>query len=167
MATKAATEYIDADLDDYAIAYDLAHQVFATGGHDLPKPAATSCPRWRTSSPQRAREAKGPPEALVQPPDIREATNLPDHIVKRHMREIEDLEYVPVQRAPRAVRSATSWPPPSIVPATSTASSRPKRSGKSGTSGTKVERGRCSSFELAYEELNSKWDSGTGKHEGL
>jgi hypothetical protein len=31
---------------------------------------------------------------------IREATKLPDHIIKRHMREIEDLEYVVVQRAP-------------------------------------------------------------------
>jgi hypothetical protein len=31
---------------------------------------------------------------------VREATKLPDHIIKRHMREIEDLEYVVVQRAP-------------------------------------------------------------------
>jgi hypothetical protein len=31
---------------------------------------------------------------------VRESTKLPDHIIKRHMREIEDLEYVQVQRAP-------------------------------------------------------------------
>ena len=32
---------------------------------------------------------------------IREATKLPDHLIKRHMREIEDLEYLTVQRAPQ------------------------------------------------------------------
>ncbi len=32
---------------------------------------------------------------------IREATKLPDHLIKRHMREVEDLEYVSVQRAPQ------------------------------------------------------------------
>ena len=31
--------------------------------------------------------------------DIREQTKLPDHIVKRHMRQLEELEYVQVQRA--------------------------------------------------------------------
>jgi len=31
---------------------------------------------------------------------IREATKHPDHLIKRLMREIEDLEYVQVQRAP-------------------------------------------------------------------
>jgi len=32
---------------------------------------------------------------------IREAVKLPDHLIKAHMRQIEDLEYVHVQRAPQ------------------------------------------------------------------
>lgn len=32
---------------------------------------------------------------------MREALRLPDHLAKRHMREIEELEYVTVQRAPQ------------------------------------------------------------------
>ena len=33
--------------------------------------------------------------------DVREFTRLPDHLLKKHMRAIEDLEYVSVTRAPQ------------------------------------------------------------------
>ena len=31
--------------------------------------------------------------------DVRDEVKLPDHMIKRHMRQIEDLEYVEVRRA--------------------------------------------------------------------
>jgi DNA primase catalytic core len=93
--------YIEASLDDYAIAYDLAHQVFADSAHDLPKPARDFLAQVEGIVETVAKKAKaGIGETWFTRRMIREATKLPDHIIKRHMREIEDLEYVVVQRAP-------------------------------------------------------------------
>jgi len=94
--------YIEASLDDYAIAYDLAHQVFADSAHDLPKPARDFLAQVKGIVDTVAKKAKaGIGETWFTRRMIREATKLPDHIIKRHMREIEDLEYVVVQRAPQ------------------------------------------------------------------
>jgi hypothetical protein len=94
-------EYIEASLADYAIAYDLAHQVFADSAHDLPKPARDLLAQVEGIVETVAKKAKaGIGETWFTRRMIREATKLPDHIIKRHMREIEDLEYVQVQRAP-------------------------------------------------------------------
>jgi hypothetical protein len=95
-------EYIEASLEDYAIAYDLAHQVFADSAGDLPKPARDFLDQVETIVEQEAKRAKARSEEVwFTRRMIREATKLPDHIIKRHMREIEDLEYVAVQRAPQ------------------------------------------------------------------
>jgi len=93
-------DYLTASIEDYAMAYDLAHQVFAQASSDLPKPVADFLAHVEKLVPEKAKEAGCAPDAFTfSRRDIREAVNLPDHIVKRHMRQIEELEYVQVQRA--------------------------------------------------------------------
>jgi DNA primase len=95
-------EYIEASIADYAIAYDLAHQVFADSAHDLPKPARDFLAQVEGLVESTAQQTKaGIGETWFTRRMVREVTKLPDHIIKRHMREIEDLEYVVVQRAPQ------------------------------------------------------------------
>jgi len=92
--------FIVASLDDYAIAYDLAHQVFAEGANDLPKPARDFLAQVEAVVESLAKQAKATvAETWFNRRTIREVTKLPDHQIKRLMREIEDLEYVQVQRA--------------------------------------------------------------------
>jgi DNA primase catalytic core len=94
-------EFIAASLDDYAIAYDLAHQVFADGASDLPKPARDFLAQVEGVVESAAKQAKASvAEYWFTRRQVREALRLPDHLAKRHMREIEELEYVQVQRAP-------------------------------------------------------------------
>jgi hypothetical protein len=101
IATDGETEYLTATVEDYAHAYDLAHQVFAQAGSDLPKPAADFYAKLKEIMRGRARASKCRIDDLTfSRRDIRAATEWPDHIVKRHMRRLEDLEYVQVQRAP-------------------------------------------------------------------
>jgi hypothetical protein len=100
IGTDGDTEYITASVEDYAMAYDLAHQVFAQAGSDLPKPAADFLDRMKKEMRQLARENKSPLDAFTfSRRDVRKALRLPDHIVKRTMRQLEELEYVQVQRA--------------------------------------------------------------------
>ena len=95
-------EYIIASIDDYAVAYDLAHQVFADSACDLPKQARDFLAQVETIIEQESKNAKmSVGEFWFNRRMIREATKLPDHMIKRHMREIEDLEYVQVQRTPQ------------------------------------------------------------------
>lgn len=94
--------FIVASLDDYAIAYDLAHVVFAQSAGDLPKPVAEFLDDVELIVTEAAKKAKTAPESFpFSRRLIRETTRLPDHIVKRHMRQLEELEYVQVQRAPQ------------------------------------------------------------------
>ena len=98
---EALPEYIIASLDDYAVAYDLAHVVFAESAGDLPKPARDFLTQVEAVVESLAKEGKASlGEIWFSRRTIREATKMPDHQIKRLMREIEDLEYVAVQRAP-------------------------------------------------------------------
>ena len=100
IGTDGDAEYITASIEDYAMAYDLAHQVFAQAGSDLAKPVADFKQRMQTELEKMARVAKQPPaEFVFTRRMVREALRLPDHIVKRTMRQLEELEYVQVQRA--------------------------------------------------------------------
>jgi len=93
-------EYIEASIEDYALAYDLAHQVFADGSGDLPKPERDFLAQVETLVEDAAKKAKTKvSEFWFTRRMVREVVKLPDHLIKRHMREIEDLEYVQVQRA--------------------------------------------------------------------
>lgn len=94
--------FILASLDDYAAAHDLAHIVFAQAGSDVPKPVADLLARIETVMAAEAARQKVRVEDLwFTRRMIREAVRLPDHIIKAHMRQIEELEYVQVQRAPQ------------------------------------------------------------------
>jgi len=85
-------EYIEADVADYAHAYDLAQTVFANTLGDLPKPVADLMERIEAMLAQSGKSE-------FSRRDVREFTRLPDHLLKRHMRAVEDLEYVSVTRA--------------------------------------------------------------------
>ena len=96
----AAIEYIEATADDYAAAYDLAHVVFAQAGSDVPKPTADFLAQVEAWAQRTADETGQKLEELTfTRRQVREAVRLPDHLIKRHMREIEDLEYIEVRRA--------------------------------------------------------------------
>ena len=102
IGTDGDTSYIEASIEDYAHAHDLAHQVFAHSSADLPKPVADFYASVKQIVREKARTLKchlG--DITFSRRQIREATQLPDHMVKRHMRQIEELEYVQVQRAPQ------------------------------------------------------------------
>ena len=86
-------EYIEASVEDYAHAYDLAQTVFANTLGDLPKPVVDLVGQIEAMQAERDK-------AEFTRRDVREFTRLPDHVVKRHMRTLEDLEYVNVTRAP-------------------------------------------------------------------
>ncbi len=102
IAKDEEAEYIEAAMEDYAIAYDLAHQVFTESQGDLPKQARDFLAQVETIIENAAKEAKaGVSEFWFNRRMIRETTKLPDHMIKRHMREIEDLEYLQVQRSPQ------------------------------------------------------------------
>jgi DNA primase len=102
IGSDAGTDYITASLEDYAHAHDLAHQVFAQAASDLPKPVADFYAEVKRIMRERARTSKCRVDDLTfSRRDIREATRLPDHVVKRHMRQLEELEYVQVQRTPQ------------------------------------------------------------------
>ena len=99
---EEAADYIEASVEDYAAAYDLAHVVFAQSTGDLPKPVADFLDDVERIVTEMARKQKTRVDALpFSRRLIREATRLPDHIVKRHMRQIEELEYIEVERSPR------------------------------------------------------------------
>jgi DNA primase catalytic core len=82
-------QYIEASVEDYAHAYDLAQTVFANTLGDLPKPVMDLLGQIRKMK-----------KAEFTRRDVREFTKLPDHLVKRQMRILEELEYVSVSRAP-------------------------------------------------------------------
>lgn len=92
IGTDRGADYIEADVEDYAHAYDLAQTVFANTLGDLPKPVVDLVTEIE-------KMLDGRKKAEFTRRDVREFTRLPDHIVKRHMRTLEELEYVDVTRA--------------------------------------------------------------------
>ena len=92
IGTDGGAEYIEASTEDYAHAYDLAQTVFANTLGDLPKPVVDLVGQIEAMLGNNRK-------AEFTRRDVREFTRLPDHIVKRHMRCLEDLEYVNVTRA--------------------------------------------------------------------
>jgi len=92
-------EYIESSPEDYAMAHDLAHQIFAHGNADLPKPLSDFYGAVKKIMREKARTQKCRiDEFTFSRRDIREKTRLPDHMVKRHMKQLEELEYVQVRK---------------------------------------------------------------------
>jgi DNA primase len=87
-------EYIEASIEDYSHAFDLAQRVFANTLGDLPKPVADV---MKLIEEMLGKHQK----SEFTRRDVREFSKLPDHLLKKHMRAIEDLEYVSVTRAPQ------------------------------------------------------------------
>ena len=85
-------EYIEASSEDYAHAYDLAQRIFANTLGDLPKPVNDLIQQIEIMLKEHS-------QSDFTRRDVREYTRLPDHQLKKHMRSIEDLEYVGVTRA--------------------------------------------------------------------
>lgn len=95
------SDFIEASVADYALAYDLAAQVFSGSMGDLSKPVAEFKTQMEAAMTEQAKAAKcSVAEFFFTRRTVREATRLPDHIVKRHMRQLEELEYVQVVKAP-------------------------------------------------------------------
>ena len=95
-------EYIEASVEDYRLAYDLAHQIFAQAASDLPKPVAEFQETMERAMRAEAAQQKVPVENFwFMRRMVREATGLPDHLVKTYMRQLEDLEHIEVQRSAR------------------------------------------------------------------
>lgn len=93
-------DYIEASVEDYELAYDLAGLIFAQTANDLSKPVADFLRSVEAYANEAAKRGKTRVEDFFfSRRDVREALKLPDHMIKRHMREIEDLEYVEVRRA--------------------------------------------------------------------
>ena len=95
-------EFIEATVEDYAQAYDLARSAFAQALADMPRNARLvlshiramvkdACERLNVSERDYGFRRR----------DVREHTRLPDHQIKRAMRVLEDLEYVHVRRGGR------------------------------------------------------------------
>lgn len=88
-----------AALDDYRIAYDLARHVFAGAFSELAPAAAALLATIRkrvedTATAQRIELA----EVLFRRRNVRQWTDLPDHHVKRLVRQLEQLEYLETSR---------------------------------------------------------------------
>jgi DNA primase len=93
-------DYIEANVEDYAMAYDLASLIFAQTQGDLDKPVSdflTQVETWATAAAKAKKDRLE--DFHFSRRDVRDAIKLPDHIIKRYMRQIEELEYVEVRRA--------------------------------------------------------------------
>jgi len=93
-------DYIEANIDDYAIAHDLASLIFTQTQGDLDKPVSDFLTQVEAWAGTAAKAKKDRIEDFhFSRRDVRDAIKLPDHITKRYMRQIEELEYVEVRRA--------------------------------------------------------------------
>lgn len=91
---------VDATPEDYAAAYDLAKSCLEHAWAELPRSASqllAEIRKWATKEAKKLGVRPG--ELSFRRRDVRQFTGLPDHIVKRGMRSLEDLEYVSVRRA--------------------------------------------------------------------
>jgi hypothetical protein len=100
IANDGGADYIEASVADYAMAYELAGLIFSQTQSDLAKPVADFLAQVEAWAATTAKTSKSRVEDFFfSRRDVRDAVKLPDHMIKRHMRQIEDLEYVEVRRA--------------------------------------------------------------------
>ena len=100
IANDGGADYIEASVADYAMAYELAGLIFSQTQSDLSKPVADFLAQVEAWAATTAKTSKQRVEDFFfSRRDVRDAVKLPDHMIKRHMRQIEDLEYVEVRRA--------------------------------------------------------------------
>ena len=91
---------IEASPEDYAIAYELSKNCLRHAWADLPRSAESLLDKLKKYVAKEAkRQGLKLSEVQFKRRDIRAATRLPDHIIKRGMRILEDLEYVITRRS--------------------------------------------------------------------
>jgi len=91
---------VEATPEDYAAAFDLAKSCLEHAWAELPRSASqllAAIRKWATKEAKKLGVQSS--ELSFRRRDVRQITGLPDHIVKRGMRSLEDLEYVTVRRS--------------------------------------------------------------------
>jgi hypothetical protein len=105
--TAADEEYIVATVEDYAIAYALAADALGFSLEDLRKPVRDLLAVIEANVHRLSEERGSRPELVsFTRREVRQWCGLPNHQVKRGMGELEELEYVEVQRRGRGSRFA-------------------------------------------------------------
>jgi len=116
--TGDGAEYIEATVEDYAIAYGLAQSVFAQSVHDLTQPGRELHERIRRMVEGDIKELDiAQKDYWFTRRTVREYTKLPDHQIKRTIRQLEDLEYLDVRRSGNGGSFHYRLPSKSAVPA--------------------------------------------------
>ena len=139
IGTDGGKEYIEASFEDYAHAYDLAQVVFANTLGDLPKPVSDLLRQIESMIEKSGKNS-------FTRREVREFTRLPDHMVKRHMRALEELEYVNVTRTASGGSYRYKLLPETITSPALKGLGHPdelEKRGKKRNSGTKVEQAIC------------------------
>jgi len=96
-----ASGYIEATLQDYAIAYKIAADVLRNTFAELDKMAADFYAQLESMVEIGAKASKVPVEKyMFTRRQARTFTKLPAHVVKNLMRTLTDLEYLDVKKAP-------------------------------------------------------------------
>ena len=167
IGTENGADYIEANVEDYAMAYDLAHQVFAQAGSDIPKPVADFLTKMDTAMREAATKAKQEPAHFTfSRRDVREAVQLPDYLVKLYMRQVEELEMIEVQRATRGSSFRYRLVERREARATLQGLMTPDALAKKWKSGTKVEVTSKPTQSIDGKRFDPTSGSGTGTLEG-
>jgi hypothetical protein len=145
--TAEGVEYIEATPEDYATAYGLAQSVFAQSVHDLTQPGQALYEQIKGMVARNLTELDiARSDYWFTRRDIREFTKLPDHQIKRMIRQLEDLEYLDVRRSATGGSFRYRLPSKSAVPALFDGLTTPeelrKTIAESGTTGTKAGQGQ-------------------------
>jgi hypothetical protein len=161
------SDFIEASVEDYRIAYDLAHQVFAQAGSDIRKPVADFLSKMESAMKQAAATAKqDSAHFFFSRREVREAVQMPDYLVKLYMRQIEELELVEVQRATRGSSFRYRLVQRPEARATLQGLTPPDELAAKWKSGTKVEVSAKPTQSLESQGMGRSGGSGTGKLAG-
>jgi len=99
---QTGLQYIEADLRDYEIAAKLAEEILPETLSDLKKPVSGFKERIESYLEKEAKVKKiGKDQITFTRRQIREETGLPNYRVKELFSELEELEYLEVEKNPR------------------------------------------------------------------
>jgi hypothetical protein len=99
---KHGREYIEADIRDYEIACKLAERVLPDTLSEIKKPVADLLEAIEAYTEEIAAKQKlSKNEVTFTRREIRDLTGLPNHRIKELFKELEELEYVEVEKSPR------------------------------------------------------------------
>jgi len=145
--TGDGTEYIEATSEDYATTYALAQSVFAESMHELGKPSQGLLDAIRAMVGHDIKQLDiFQKDHWFTRRNIREYSKLPDYVIKRSIRQLEDLEYLDVRRSGNGGKHRYRLPVQSAVPALFAGLTTPeelqKTILKTSTTSTKPEQGQ-------------------------